>query len=126
MFRITAPYPLLQTTTILPSPEWGDSVTLLPETIIIHAMDGTVYTYNKPKSNRRRFQWQFKLTRHKAIELKKFFQVYGTHQMKVTDHTNNSYIGTLQLNPLEFEGAERAGDLPGSELMNVTITFEEV
>ncbi len=38
-----------QTTTLLPNPEWSDSVQFTGEVAIKRAVDGTRYTYTKSK-----------------------------------------------------------------------------
>ena len=47
MFMFTAPYPSLQTTTLLPSPQFSDSEGVLDSVTRKLAMDGTCYTYVK-------------------------------------------------------------------------------
>ncbi len=53
MFQLSAPYPTLQTTTVLPSPQFGDGVALLDTVNRKLAMDGTRYTYVKRRGNGR-------------------------------------------------------------------------
>ena len=71
MFQLQAPYPGLQTTSILPSPQFGDSESLRAEVSVKRAVDGTRYTYVKRKGGRK-LQWTFQLTRNKALELRAF------------------------------------------------------
>jgi len=125
MFKIDAPHPGYQTTTTLPSPNWGDSVQLTATLNSIRTMNGTLYTYKKPKKGRKRLQWDFTLARNKALELKAFLKVYYRCAMRVTDHNNSIWIGYLQNNPFEFIGEARAYGFPGGETMTITLEFEE-
>jgi hypothetical protein len=52
-FLLQAPYPALITTTLLPSPNWGDSVALKGTVTSMRSVDGTLYTYVKTKGARR-------------------------------------------------------------------------
>ena len=61
MFTLQAPYPGLQTTTVVPNPDFGDGENLAVEVSTKRAMDGTLFTYVKRKG-RRRLQWTFSLT----------------------------------------------------------------
>jgi hypothetical protein len=45
MFTFEAPYPAIQTTSLLPNPQWSDQEGLLDEVLWKRAMDGTLYTY---------------------------------------------------------------------------------
>ena len=70
MFTLQAPYPMLQTTTILRNPTFSDSEGLMVSVTRKTAMDGTRYTYVKRKDSRRKLKWSFRLTRNKGLELR--------------------------------------------------------
>ena len=72
MFTLTAPYPLLQTTTLLPNPQLSDQEGLTATVTRKTAMDGTRYTYVKRKGDRRKLKWSFRLMRNKGLELRDF------------------------------------------------------
>jgi len=125
MFRIEAPYPNSQTTTILPSPSWGDVYEPTATVKALRAMDGTLYTYTQSKNKRRKCHWDFKLARDKALELKAFLSCYYGTKIKVTDHDLVVWFGYFQNNPFEFAGAGRAPSFPGGEIVDISIDFEE-
>lgn len=126
MFLLRAPYPAIQTTTILSSPKFGDSQALTGTVQSLRMMDGTLYTYVKSRSGRKKLRWDFELSRHKAIELREFIDVYYGSLLQLIDHDNVSWVGYLANNPFEFTGAGRAGDWwPGGETMTVILEFEE-
>lgn len=125
MFKIIAPYPGYQTTTILPSPEFSDYKKGVGEIHKKRAMDGTLYTYIKTKQERKRFQWTFIIARNKAIELKQFVKLYFRTPVKIIDHLDDSYIGFILNNPIELTANSRAVNWPGGETYTVTIDFEE-
>jgi len=125
-FILRAPYPGPQTTTILPSPRWGDSKAITATLIRMRAVDGTLYTYVKSRNGRMKFQWEFEIARHKALELREFINSYAASLIEATDHDGDRWIGYLRNNPFELTGAGRAGDFwPGGETMTITLEFEE-
>lgn len=125
MFLLAGPYPNIQTTTILPSPDWGDVNEPVAIVKSIRTMDGTLYTYTQQKDQRRKCHWDFKLSRDKALELEAFLTSYFRNQIRITDHDSVVWIGYLQNNPFEFVGSGRALNFPGGEIMDVSIDFEE-
>jgi len=125
MFRLEAPVPNTQTTTLLPSPELGNSSGLAATVQILRAIDGTAYVYKHNKQDRRKFQWSFTISRHKAIELRNFIKAYYGSVIKIIDHLGAEYIGYLQNNPFDLNSGARAGGFPGDETQQVTLEFEE-
>jgi hypothetical protein len=125
MFILEGPYPNIQTTTILPSPDWGDVNEPVATVKALRTMDGTLYTYTQTKNKRRKCHWDFKLSRDKALELKAFMASYYRTQIRVTDHDSVVWVGYLQTNPFELAGSDHAPSFPGGELATVSIDFEE-
>ena len=127
MFTLQAPYPGLQTTTVMPSPEFGDSENLVNEVSARRAMDGTLYTYVKRKG-RRRLQWSFRLSRNKGLELRAFIQAYFASKIQVTDHNDRKWVGNFTNNPFEFDTDARAAPaitpMPRGERQRITLEFE--
>jgi len=125
-FILKAPYPAVRTTTLLPSPEWGDSKALTGTVSTMRTMDGTLYTYVQSRDGRRKFNWQFNIARNKALELRAFITSYIGKTIQVIDHDGDEWIGYFMSNPFEFAGSGRAGDgWPGGETMTIIIEFEE-
>jgi hypothetical protein len=125
-FLMKAPYPGVVTTTLLPSPQWGDSKGLTASVRSLRAIDGTLYTYVTSRAGRKKFQWQFEIARNKALELREFINSYRGSLIQVIDHDGDSWIGYLRSNPFEFTGAGRAGpNWPGNETMTIQLEFEE-
>jgi hypothetical protein len=125
MFFLRAPYPAIQSSVALPSPEWGDSVGLTSSLQILRAMDGTRYTYVHEKDGRKRLQWDFTIARHKALELRAFIRSYYRSQIQAIDHNEDTWVGYLINNPFEHAADERAVGFPGGETMTITLEFEE-
>ena len=125
MFRIEAPYPSVQTTIILPSPNWGDSATPTASLKTLRTMSGDLYTYVSTRNKRKKCNWGFTISRNKGLELKAFYHAYSGSKVRITDHEDIVWIGFIQVNPFEITGTERAGNLPGYESMDVTLDFEE-
>lgn len=125
-FILRAPYPGVETTTLLPSPRWGDSKAVSATVQSMRAMDGTLYTYVKSRNGRKRFQWEFEISRNKALELREFIDSYFSRLIHVTDHDGDTWIGYLRSNPFEFTGGGRAGEgWPGGETMIIRLEFEQ-
>ncbi len=130
MFELSAPHPLLQTTTLLPNPQFSDQENLMVSVTRKTAMDGTRYTYVKRKDNRRRLKWSFRLTRNKALELRAFVFAYFASKIKITDHKGRVWIGYFTNNPFEFDTSDRAAPaispMPRGENVNIELEFEGV
>ncbi len=129
MFIIQAPYPLIQTTSILPDPKFSDAESLQVEVNRKLAVDGTRRTYIKRK-DRRKLLWSFKLTRNKALELRAFVYAYFASIIKVTDHNDRVWIINLVGNPFEFDTIERGGPavspMPRGEVVSIDLEAEGI
>jgi len=127
MFRMEAPYPSLQTLTVMPNPQFSDQETNLNTVSRNTAMDGTRYTYVRRRT-RRKMLWTFRLSRPKALEVQAFFKSYFASQIRITDHRSRTWIGHFTSNPFEFEAIGRAAPainpMPRGETMSVEIEFE--
>ena len=127
MFRMAAPYPALQTLTVVPDPQFSDQETNLNTVNRLTAMDGTRYTYVKRRT-RRKLSWTFRLSRPKALEVRAFFMSYFASVVKITDHCNRVWIGNFTSNPFEFEAQSRAAPaitpMPRGETVSIDIEFE--
>lgn len=107
MFYLQAPYPTLQTLTVLPEPKFSDAMNLTDAVIVKRAMDGTRRTYVKTKGGRRRLKWTFQLTRNKGLELRAFIQSYFASKIYVLDHLGRNWVGYFTSNPFELDTPER-------------------
>ena len=107
MFYLQAPYPTLQTLTVLPEPKFSDAMNLTDAVIVKRAMDGTRRTYVKTKGGRRRLKWIFQLTRNKGLELRAFIQSYFASKIYVLDHLGRNWVGYFTSNPFELDTPER-------------------
>lgn len=127
MFRMEAPYPILQTLTVMPNPQFSDQETNLNTVSRKLAMDGTRYTYVK-RRNRRKLLWSFRLSRNKALEVRVFFMSYFASKIRITDHRNRTWLGYFTSNPFEFDTLSRAASaispMPRGETQTIDIEFE--
>lgn len=130
MFEISAPYPGLQTTSLLPNPEFSDTEALTDAVITKRAVDGTLYTYVKTTGGRKKLQWTFLLTRNKGLELRAFLTAYAASKVMVVDHNDRAWVGYFTNNPFELTSVRKAGpaiqDWPRGETHTVTLEFEGV
>ena len=130
MFTIQAPYPWLQTTTILPDPQFSDSEGLLVSVTRRVSMNGVRYTYVKRKDGRRKLLWTFKLTRNKGLELRAFLYAYFASRIKITDHNDRTWLGNFTNNPFEFDTPGRSPPaippMPRGEEQVIELEFEGV
>ena len=127
MFQFLAPYPTIQTTSVLPNPRLGDGENLRAAISMKRAMDGTRYTYIKRKGGRK-LQWTFKLTRNKSLEMRAFIQSYFASTIKVIDHNDRVWVGHFTNNPFELSTESRAAPaiapMPRGENVVITLEFE--
>jgi len=128
--QLSAPYPLLQTTTLLPNPQFSDSEALTASVTVKRAMNGVRYTYVKRRNGRRKLKWTFKMTRNKALELRAFIVAYFASRVRIVDHNGDTWVGHFTNNPFEFETTERAAPaiapMPRGETQVIDIEFEGV
>jgi hypothetical protein len=123
--QFSAPYPLNQTTSILPSPDWNDSYNLKDEVTIKRAVNGALYTYVKHQNHRRRLLFSVKMTFHKA---------YYASRIYVKDWLNNEWVGYAVNSPFEFTTDEAGGGQSsrcpspavGSDYTSIQFEFEVV
>jgi hypothetical protein len=130
MFYLQAPYPTLQTLTVLPEPKFSDAMNLTDAVIVKRAMDGTRRTYVKTKGGRRRLKWTFQLTRNKGLELRAFIQSYFASKIYVLDHLGRNWVGYFTSNPFELDTPERGAParppLLRGEVQAIELEFEGV
>ncbi len=130
MFYLQAPYPTLQTLTVLPEPKFSDAMNLTDAVIVKRAMDGTRRTYVKTKGGRRRLKWTFQLTRNKGLELRAFIQSYFASKICVLDHLGRNWVGYFTSNPFELDTPERGAParppLLRGEVQAIELEFEGV
>jgi len=130
MFYLQGPYPLLQTTTVLPDPQFSDQESIADTIVQKRAMDGTRYVYVKRRAHRRKLHWTFSLTRNKALELRAFIQAYFASRVRVIDHNRQVWVGNFTNDPFEYDTPERAAPaiapMPRGEMQTVDIELEGV
>lgn len=130
MFQLQAPYPALQTTSLLPNPEFGDGESVTDSVIPKRAIDGTLRTYIRRKAERRKMTWTFRLHRNKGLELRAFIQSYFASKIRITDHNNRVWVGNFTTDPFEFETPDRGGPAiggwPNGESQTITLEFEGI
>jgi hypothetical protein len=130
MFTLAAPYPMLQTTTLLPNPQFSNQESLTATVTRKTAMDGTRYAYVKRKGDRRKLKWTFRMMRNKGLELRAFLFDYFASTVKVIDHDGRIWIGNFTNNPFEFETTGRAAPaiapMPFGEAQMIDLEFEGV
>ena len=124
-FIVQGPYPLMQSTLVLPSPREGNQKNLAASVQVMRSMNNTVYTYVKTKRGRKVHQWDFIGSKDKGREVVQFIELYAGGLVRITDHEGNSHIGYVTVNPLELTGTGRAEGFPSGEVYRWTISIEE-
>jgi hypothetical protein len=117
VFTLQAPYPALQTSTVLPNPAFSDGESLTGAVVAKRAIDGTLRTYIKRKGGRRKLTWTFLLRRNKGLELREFIKSYYRSVIKITDHNNRMWVGNFMNDPFEFASSD-------DEARTITLEFE--
>ena len=116
MIRLQAPYPLIQTTTALPNPQFNDTQNAVQSLSISRAIDGTRYSYIK-KPGLTKLSYSFVLSRQKSEELKAFIASYYRAKILLTNHKGEQWTGWLTANPFDFVSK-------GSQQDTITLEFE--
>ena len=125
VFVIQGPYPLIQSSLVLTSPRQGNTNALTSSIQVLRTSSGEMFTYTKAKRGRKKFRYDFTVSRDKAYELREFVEVYAGKPVKVSDHNNVVRVGFLTLNPFEIQAVGRARGIPGGEVYTTTIELEE-
>lgn len=115
---IQAPWDLIQTTTLLPSPNFGDYINPQVETVIRNSENGVIYSYVKTNERVKR-SWDFRLTVNKSKELFAFIERYGSLEWRITDWEDRVYKMKLLTNPVEFTST-------GPGMVSTRLEFEGV
>lgn len=125
MFQISSDSVVTQ----LPSPQFSDSRALQHDVNVKRTLNGSRRTYVKHKP-RRRFLWQFSLSRMKALELRAFVECFHSELMTIVDHCDETWSGYLTNNPFELDMVSRAlGSASNgirAERVQVTLEFQAV
>lgn len=120
---LQAPYPDIQTTSILPNPKASDFQNQTHSLDVHRSMNGVKYTYVKSKPDRR-LTMNFTLSRMKALELREFIRSYYRSRILLTDHNNVRWSVVFADNPFDIEGTGRAFGWPGNEANSIQLRFE--
>lgn len=124
MITIQAPYPAVETTIYLPSPNFNDTRALASESTIKRAMDGTPYSYINDLGDKALYNFSFILTRMKALEIEAFFKLYGAKQWKLTNFDEQEIIGYCKTNPLRFVAVSHGVTHGSVETYTLDFEFE--
>lgn len=111
---------------LLPNPQLGDGEAPRDTVQLRRAMDGTVYTYVRRTGDRRELDYEFFITRMKALELIEFIRSYQSWPIQLTDHLAQVWVGNITTDIVDMEMTDRAPDKPGNEMVTVRIQFEGV
>lgn len=126
--QLSAPHPAVQTTSVLPSPQFSNQEAITATVSKLYAVDGTLYTYKRPKDGRHKLTWTFLLTQAKALEVRAFVLSYFASEIKVVDHDQRSWVGYFVSNPFELRGERRGAPtvqgLTYGEIHSITLEFE--
>ena len=120
-----APYPRLQTTSVLPDPEFGDSRASEASIQIKRRMRGKVSTYVNPNDTQV-LVLTFLLTRKKHAEVDQFITAYHTTDWRVTLPDGSRWVTKLVGEPLLgswTQKIDRGNPRTGDEEVDMTFTF---
>lgn len=119
---LRAPLPHIQTTSVFPSPKFGDGEAPRLSIDVKQSMNGTTYSYVK-SSARSRLQYTLTLSRMKALELRDFIQAYYRAKVQLTNHKGEVWDGYFVSNPFEFNTDGKSSQ-PGGANQAITIDFD--
>lgn len=116
MMTLQAPYPLIQTTTVLPSPELADTVNAQQTLTVSRSINGTRYSYVK-KPGLKKLVYSLVLDRQKAEELKAFVASYYRAPLLLTNHKGEKWSVYFTSNPFDFA-------VQGRESVKIDLEFQ--
>jgi len=119
---LQAPLPLLTTTTVLPSPQFGDGEIPKVSINVLQSMNGTMYSYVKSNA-RSQLQYTLTLSRMKALELRAFILAYYRAKVRLINHKGEVWDGYFTSNPFEFTTDSKSSQ-PGNASLTITIDFD--
>jgi len=102
MIILQAPHELIQLTTVLPNPVFGDGENIASEMTLRRSMSGLAYTTIKT-NDRHKLTYDFILTRKKALELQIFVKTYYDQNIRLTNHKDEVWLVKLLTDPFQFE-----------------------
>jgi hypothetical protein len=104
------------TAVVLPSPELGD--VRRPELVVDQkrGMTGELTTYVK-SSPRKTLEFEFNLSRLKALEVEAFLKIFYRAEWLMVLHDDTQWRTKLVSNELRRVTSERADGYPGGELV---------
>lgn len=114
---LIAPHELPQTAIQLPSPKLNDTHNVSDDVIVRNSMNGVLYSYVK-SNNRLEINWDFNVSKEKAIELEEFIKVYSSYNFRLIDWRSRVFKVKLINLPLVFSSASL------NERQNVRLQFE--
>ncbi len=120
-FILQAPYPALKTTTMLPSPQFGNAASLKSKIkSIMRSMTNKRYTYVQSSPDQT-LTYQFLMTRAKSLELREFILLYFANKLKITTHEGEVWVVRFVNDPFEFTGERKAE--PAREMYTINLTM---
>ena len=122
MMLLQAPVPTLTTTTLLPSPNFGDGETPRSTVEMQQSMNGTLRTYVKSNA-RSKLQYSLTLSRMKALELRAFITAYYRATIRLTNHKGEVWDVKFLANPFDFTTREKSS-APGDATVEITLELE--
>ena len=120
---LQAPYNLVSTAIVLPTPLFDDSENLVSNMTLRKSMNNTMYTYVKTSRNRL-LRYTFRLSRMKALELQAFVRLHNSDYIKIENWKGEVWKARLTLNPLEFVQNSRFS--PTNDGTDISLEFEGV
>lgn len=100
-FVMMAPHQLVQTTMLLPSPEFGDSDNIVAAINLKRSMNNTKRTYINVPSDEYLI-YEFILTRGKTLEVIEFLKIYYPYDVRIINHKNETYVCKIMTDPFDF------------------------
>lgn len=122
---ISAPFPAMKVTSILPDPDFGNIRATQSTIQFKRTMSNNVWTYAKP-NDKETSSLTFNLTRQKDLEFGEFLRIYHTATWKLIDHNGKAWKVQLVGEPIRRVARGRVGatsSTTGGEAIILTINF---
>ncbi len=103
---LMAPHEKPEVTSLLPSPNFGDSNDIEAEIAIKRSMNGTTRTYIKTSADDK-LVYDFIMSRLKMVEVMNFISLYYTANVRLINHKGEIYVGKILNDPFEYATVRR-------------------
>lgn len=120
-----APFPDSEAAIVMPMFAMGDTERMDSTVNVQKRFDGGLHTHVTKQLDSRILNWNFTLTRMKALEFKEFYILYAGKVWRFLDTvTDQTWTGYVKVNPATLNMVARGKIADSEDVVQVEIEFE--